>query len=277
MALASGLGGDTERHASEAGHVRLGDLDEFEVAAFDLVLHHALDAVDDLTVLADVELVGLAVGEKIAVADCHLLDGVPAEGQKVGCGGRLSVLDGEFGDDLTLLEGHAAADDGVLVEGLDLEAGAIEICGTEGGGQPALKVALGDLDAAARDLILCGEGVDLAVLGDRGVDVRGGDEVAAVARRLADDVLAEGQAVAGGRREALGIGSDGLDDLTLGVGDAIHRHVVVAVVDDGEGDALEAGTALRLGAGLSVELLHRHAAALDLLRDLRGVVCAFVR
>ena len=106
------------------------------------------------------------------------------------------------------------------------------------------------------------------------MDVRGGDEVAAVARRLADDVLAEGQAVAGGRREALGIGGDGLDDLTLGVGDAIHHHVVVAVVDDGEGDALEAGTALRLGAGLGVELLHRHAAALDLLGNLRGVVRA---
>ena len=47
------------------------------------------------------------------------------------------------------------------------------------------------------------------------MDVRGGDEVAAVARRLADDVLAEGQAVAGGRREALGIGGDGLDDLNF--------------------------------------------------------------
>ena len=205
MALAGGLGGDAERHTGEAGHVRLGDLDEFKVSALDLVFHRAVDAVDNLTGFGDVELVDLAIGEEVAVADRHLLDGVLAEGQEVGGGRRLAVLDGEGGDDVALLIGHAVADDGVVVEGLDLEAGAVEGCGAEGRSETALKVALGDLDAAALDLLGDLRGV-VRALGGRvagGLDLLYGHEVGVEVVSLGGFGLTDHQRATRNRRNTI--------------------------------------------------------------------------
>ena len=174
-------------------------------------------------------------------------------------------------NDLTLGIGHAGDDDGLLVEGLNLELRAVEGRAAERVAGAGFDIVLCDFHAAANNVILGGEGIHLTVLRDRYSHLVGGVEVIVVGGRLADDVLAIRQAVRGGLRHAVLISDDGLHRLTGVAALAIDRDRVGVVVDDGEGDAAEIGTALRGLSGLGVELLDRHAAANHRLRDFRSV------
>ena len=239
MALAGGLGGEFERDARETVLTVLALLGELKVAAHD------------------------AVGEQVALTGLDLLDGVEAEGEPLRIGGHMAVLDGEEGlDDLTLGVGHAAHDNGLVVEALDLELGPVEGRAAERVAGAGLDVVLGYLHTAANDVVLGVEGVHLTVLRDRHSHLVGGVEVTVVGGRLADDVIAVGEGVGTGGGEALGIGRDDLHGFALGVGIAVHLHGVLVVVDDGECDALKGCSTLRGLTGLGVELLHGHAAAL---------------
>ena len=174
-------------------------------------------------------------------------------------------------NDLTLGIGHAGDDDGLLVEGLNLELRAVEGRAAERVASAGLEVVLGDFHAAAHDVILGGEGIHLTVLGDGHPHLGGGVEVIVVGGSLADDVLAEGQAVRRGLRHAVLVSDDGLHRLTGIEVLAIDRDRVRVVVDDGERDAAEISTALRGLSGLGIELLDRHAAANHRLRDFRKI------
>ena len=174
-------------------------------------------------------------------------------------------------NDLTLGIGHAGDDDGLLVEGLNLELRAVEGRAAERVAGASLDVVLGNFHATANNVILGGEGIHLTVLRDRYAHLVGGVEVIVVGGRLADDVLAVGQAVRRGLRHAALVGDDGLHRLTGVVALAIDRDSVRVVVDDGERDAAEIGTALRDLSGLGVELLDGHAAANHRLRDFRKI------
>ena len=174
-------------------------------------------------------------------------------------------------NDLTLGIGYAGDDDGLLVEGLNLELRAVEGRAAERVAGAGFDIVLCDFHAAANNVILGGEGIHLTVLRDRYSHLVGGVEVIVVGGRLADDVLAVRQAVRGGLRHAVLISDDGLHRLTGVVALAIDRDRVGIVVDDGEGDAAEISTALRGLPSLGVELLDRHAAANHRLRDFRSV------
>ncbi len=174
-------------------------------------------------------------------------------------------------NDLTLGIGHAGDNDGLLVEGLNLELRAVEGRAAERVAGAGLDVVLDDFHATANDVILGGEGIHLTVLGDRHSHLVGGVEVSVVCIGLADDVFAERQAVRRGLRHAVLVSDDGLHRLTGVVALAIDRDRVGVVVDDGEGDAAEIGTALRGLSGLGVELLDGHAAANHRLWDFRKV------
>ena len=271
VALAGGVGGELEGHPGEAVGIRIPLLGELKVAAHDLVLDGSvvLDGVHHRAVLGDAELVH-GVVQDVALGSLDLLHGVGAVGEQPRVGGGLPVLDGEGLDDLTLGVGHAVHDDGVVVEGLQLELRPVE-------GEAVLRVAglgvgLDEFHAAALHLVLRGEGVDLAVLADLHTHLGGGVEVAVVGPGLADDVVAVGQAVGTGGGEALGVGCDDLHGLALGVGLAVHLHGVLVVVDDGEADALEGRAALRGLAGLGVELLHGYPAANHRFGNLRRII-----
>ena len=272
MALARGLGGQLERDSREAVLTVIALLGEFEVAAHDLILERPVEGVHQHAVLGDAELMRLAVGEQVALTGLDLLNGVEAEGEPLRVGGRMAVLDGEEGlDDLPLGIGHAAHDDGLVVEALDLELGSVEGRAAERVAGAGLDVVLGYLHATANDVVLGVEGVDLAVLAHLHAHLGGSVEVGAVGLRLTDDVIAVGEGVGTGGGEALGIGRDDLHGLALGVGLAVHLHGVLVVVDDREADALKGGGALRDLAGLSIELLDGHAAALHGFGNLRHV------
>ena len=271
MALAGGLGGELEGYSGEAVLAVIALLGELKVAAHDLILERAVEGVHQHAVLGDAELMRLAVGEQIALTRLDLLNGVETEGQQMSTGACLAVLDGEGRDDLPLVVGHAVGDDRVLVERLHLELRAVDAGRADGVAGAVLDVVLGDFHAAAHDVILCGEGVDLAVLGDGGVHLIGGVEVAVVRGGLADDVVAIGQSIVAGGGESLVIGLDDLDGLALGVSLAVHLHGVLVVVDDGEADAFKGSITLRGLAGLGVELLDGHTAANHHLRDFRSV------
>ena len=174
-------------------------------------------------------------------------------------------------NDLTLGIGHAGDDDGLLVEGLNLELRAVEGRAAERVAGAGLDVMLGNFHATANNVILGGEGIHLTVLRDRYAHLVGGVEVIVVGGRLADDVLAVRQAVRRGLRHAVLVSDDGLHRLTGVVALAIDRDRVGVVVDDGEGDAAEISTALRGLPGLGVELLDRHAAANHRLWDFRHI------
>ena len=271
VALAGGLGGELEGHSGEAVLAVIALLGELKVAAHDLILERSAEGVHQHAVLGDAELMRLAVGEQVALTGLDLLNGVEAEGEQVAARTGLAILDGEGMDDLTLGIGHAGDDDGLLVEGLNLELRAVEGSAAERVAGAGLDVVLGDFHAAANDVILGGEGIHLTVLGDRHSHLVGGVEVIVVGGRLADDVLAVRQAVRRGLRHAVLVGDDGLHRLTGVVALAIDRDRVGVVVDDGEGDAAEIGTALRGLPGLGVELLDGHAAANHRLRDFRHI------
>ena len=174
-------------------------------------------------------------------------------------------------NDLTLGIGHAGDDDGLLVEGLNLELRAVEGRAAERVAGAGLDVMLGNFHATANNVILGGEGIHLTVLRDRHSHLVGGVEVIVVGGRLADDVLAVRQAVRRGLRHAVLVSDDGLHRLTGVVALAIDRDCVGVVVDDGEGDAAEISTAMRGLSGLGVELLDGHATANHRLRDFRKV------
>ena len=272
MALAGGLGGEFERDARETVLTVLALLGELKVAAHDLILERPVEWVDQSAVLGDAEPVLLAVGEQVALTGLDLLDGVEAEGEPLRVGGRMAVLDGEEGlDDLTLGVGHAAHDNGLVVEALDLELGPVEGRAAERVAGAGLDVVLGYLHTAANDVVLGVEGVHLTVLRDRHSHLVGGVEVTVVGGRLADDVLAVGQAIRGGLRNAILVGDDVLHRLAGIIALTIDRDRVGVVVDDGEGDALKGRAALRGLPGLGVELLDGHAAANHRLRDFRKI------
>ena len=272
MALAGGLGGEFERDARETVLTVLALLGELKVAAHDLILERPVEWVDQSAVLGDAEPVLLAVGEQVALTGLDLLDGVEAEGEPLRVGGRMAVLDGEEGlDDLTLGVGHAAHDNGLVVEALDLELGPVEGRAAERVAGAGLDVVLGYLHTAANDVVLGVEGVHLTVLRDRHSHLVGGVEVTVVGGRLADDVLAVGQAIRGGLRHAVLVGDDVLHRLAGIIALTIDRDRVGVVVDDGEGDALKGRAALRGLPGLGVELLDGHAAANHRLRDFRKI------
>ena len=272
MALAGGLGGEFERDARETVLTVLALLGELKVAAHDLILERPVEWVDQSAVLGDAEPVLLAVGEQVALTGLDLLDGVEAEGEPLRVGGRMAVLDGEEGlDDLTLGVGHAAHDDGLVVEALDLELGPVEGRAAERVAGAGLDVVLGYLHTAANDVVLGVEGVHLTVLRDRHSHLVGGVEVTVVGGRLADDVLAVGQAIRGGLRNAILVGDDVLHRLAGIIALTIDRDRVGVVVDDGEGDALKGRAALRGLPGLRVELLDGHTAANHRLRDFRHI------
>ena len=262
MALARGLGGELESDTSESVLTVLALLGELKVAAHDLVLDGAVmvDGVHQHTVIDDAELVDRII-QQVAFGSLDLLHGVSAVGEHVRVGHSLTVLDDEGVDDLILGVGLAVHDDGVVVEGLQLELGSVE-------GEAVLRVVAGfgvgldESHAAALHPVLGGEGVDLAVLAHLHAHLGGSVEVGAVGLRLTDDVIAVGEGVGTGGGEALGIGRDDLHGLALGVGLAVHLHGVLVVVDDGEADAFKGSGTLWSLAGLGVELLHGHAAAL---------------
>lgn len=97
-------------------------------------------------------------------------------GEHVRVGHGLTVLDDEGVDDLILGVGLAVHDDGVVVEGLQLELGSVE-------GDAVLRVVAGfgvGLDephAAALHIVLGREGVDLAVLAHLHAHLGGSVEV----------------------------------------------------------------------------------------------------
>ena len=262
MALARGLGGELESDTSESVLTVLALLGELKVAAHDLVLDGAVmvDGVHQHTVIDDAELMDRIV-QQVAFGSLDLLHGVSAVGEHVRVGHGLTVLDDEGVDDLILGVGLAVHDDGIVVEGFQLELGSVE-------GKAVLRVAAGlgvgldESHAAALHIVLGREGVDLAVLAHLHAHLGGGVEVGAVGLSLADDVIAVGEGVGTGGGEALGIGRDDLHGFALGVGIAVHLHGVLVVVDDGECDALKGCSTLRGLTGLGVELLHGHAAAL---------------
>ena len=262
MALARGLGGELESDTSESVLTVLALLGELKVAAHDLVLDGAVmvDGVHQHTVIDDAELMDRII-QQVAFGSLDLLHGVSAVGEHVRVGHSLTVLDDEGVDDLILGVGLAVHDDGIVVEGFQLELGSVE-------GKTVLRVAAGlgvgldESHAAALHIVLGREGVDLAVLAHLHAHFGGGVEVGAVGLRLADDVIAVGEGVGTGGGEALGIGRDDLHGLALGVGIAVHLHGILVVVDDGECDALKGCSTLRGLAGLGVELLYGHAAAL---------------
>ena len=239
MALARGLGGELESDASESVLTVLALLGELKVAAHDLVLDGAVmvDGVHQHAVIDDAELVDRII-QQVAFGSLDLLHGVSAVGEHVRVGHGLTVLDDEGADDLILGVGLAVHDDGVVVEGLQLELGSVE-------GEAVLRVVAGfgvGLDephAAALHIVLGREGVDLAVLAYLHAHLGGSVEVGAVGLRLTDDVIAVGEGVGTGGGEALGIGRDDLHGLALGVGLAVHLHGVLVVVDDGEADAFK--------------------------------------
>ena len=262
MALAGGLGGHLERDVGEAVGAVMGLLVELKVGALDLIVDMAVpgDRVHDFPVLGDVELVGGAVGEVVALTGLDLLQRVLAVGERVGRGGRVPVLDGEGRHDVALGVEDAADLDRVLAERLDLELGAVDGRSAQRGLEVALKVALVDLDAAAHHVVAGGEVVDRTVLADRGMDFVRGVQVALVGPGLADDVAAVGERVARSGGMAVLVGGHGRHDRSGGVLPAVHDDGVAVVVDDGERDALEARIALRGLAGLGVQLPHGHAA-----------------
>ena len=225
MALAGGLGGELEGHSGEAVLAVIALLGELKVAAHDLILERSAEGVHQHAVLGDAELMRLTVGEQVTLTRLDLLDGVEAEWQPVFASLRLAVLDGQGGvDDLTLGVSHAAHDNGLIVERLNLELRAVDGRAAERVAGAGLDVVLCDFHAAANDVILGGEGIHFPVLGDRHSHLVGGVEVIVVGGRLADDVLAEGQAVRRGLSHALFIGDDVLHRLAGSVVLVIDRH-----------------------------------------------------
>ena len=218
----------------------------------------------------------LAVGEQIAVPDLDLLDGVGAVWEQVGARRRAAVLDDEGRNDVALDALDAVYHHRVVVEGLDLERGAVEGGGAETVRLIALEVVLLDLDAAALDVVAGGDGHQGGFLGDADLDFGGVGEVAVVALGLAQDVVAVGKGVRGGGGPAGAVGGDLGHHLSGLVVLAPDLHVVAAVVDDRELDVLEVGVALRRGAGLGVDLRNGEPASLDLLGGRRGVVGALI-
>ena len=277
MALAGGLGGHLEGDVRETVCAVVCLLVELKVGALDLIVDVSVHRVYDFPVLGDGELVDGAVGEVVTLPGLDLLQRVVAIGERVVRRGRVAVLDSQGLHDIALGVGDTVHDDRVGAERLDLELGAVDGCTAQrristATRKAALGIALVDLDAAARNVVGRGEAVHLPVLGDGDAHVVGGVEIGVVCRALADDVAAVGEGVVRGAGIAVLVGGDGHDGLALGVLLAVHHDGVVVVVDDGEGDAIKGGTALRSLAGLGIDLLHRHAASDGALRHLDRVV-----
>ena len=134
---------------------------------------------------------------------------------------------------------------------------------------------LGELKVAAHDLVLDGavmvDGVHQhTVIDDAELMDRIVQQVAFGSLDLLHGVSAVGEHVRVGHGLTV-LDDEGVDDLILGVGLAVHLHGVLVVVDDGECDALKGRAALRGLPGLGVELLHGHAAALHRFRNLGHV------
>ena len=273
VALASSRGGHLEGDASKAVAAVVCLLVELEVAALDLVVHSSVsNGVHDGAVLPDGERVRGTVREQIAVTDADLLQRVGTVRKGVRSSGGIAILDGESGHHVTGLIGHAVDDDWVAADKTDLELGAVQRSAAERRAKVTLKVVLVDLDATPHHIVGGRGAIHGAVGGDGDVDVVGGVEVGAVGRGLADDVVTIGQRVARRGGVAAVVGSDGRHNLAGGKALTVDDDSVVVVVNDGEGDAGEAGVALWRLAGLRVNLLHRYAAANDVLGHLWGVI-----
>ena len=190
MALAGGEGGHLEGHEREAVAVVVGLLVELKVAALHLIVDVAvvlavIQRVHDDPILTDGELVGRPVGEVVALADLDLLQRVGAEGQVVSVSDRIAVLDDKvLADDISLVVGDTIYDDRLVTHEANLELGAVEGRAAQRCPEVALDVALVDLYAAAHHVIGGGEVIDRAVLGDGGVNVISGVEIAVVGRGL---------------------------------------------------------------------------------------------
>ena len=198
VGLAGGGVGHLERHL-QGGVCVLGHLHDLKIVADHLVEELKLAAsrgrLDDRAVLADLEGLGLAVGEQVGVVGLGLLDGVGAVRQLVGCGlggvcAGLVVPGGNDGlDDVVGLEPLVVHE--YLVLGLvgngELDTGergarveGVMGVAAQGLGVLQLDVGLGHLHATADDIVaarIAGEvdhlavGLDLSLHGPVGNEI----------------------------------------------------------------------------------------------------------
>ena len=281
--LVGHLEGDLQGLVGVLGHLRYLEVvadylvEELEIAA--------RGGLCDGAVLADLERLGLAVGQQVGVVALGLSDRVGAVGQRVGgglrgVGARLLVpRRGHGGDRLAGIEPLAADQHlGRRLVGygeLDADergAAAQRTVGVaaQGLGLAELPVGLRDLHTAAGDVVLAGAARqvdDLAVPLDihRLRPVRG--EVALGGLRL-DDLVGAARQVArpgGGHvrvRRGIPPGLDGLHDLAVAVGPPADQRALPGGVDDVEPRPSETGVALGRAAGLRVLLGDFEAARL---------------
>ena len=285
MGLAGGDVGHLERHL-QGGVGVLGHLRDLEVVAHDLVEELELAAgggrLDDRAVLADLEGLGLAVGEQVGVVRFGLLDGVGAVRELVGCGlggvGLLLVVPGgnDGLDNVAGLEPLVAHEDLVLggVGDGELDAGergagvesVVGVAAQRFGGLE-LDVGLRHLDPAADHVVVAGAAgeVDHLAIG-LNLSLHGpvGNEISLGCLGLDHGVSAAGQ----GARGSLGdicacliipLAGDGLHHLAAGVVMAVDEGVLARGVDDVVLYAVEGCATLGLGARLGVFLRHLQA------------------
>ena len=268
MGLAGRLVGDGEGHLQTLVGVLclLGDL---EVVANDLVSELEVPASgicrDDDAVLADLEGLGLAVGQQVRIVGCGFLDRVGAVGQRVGgrlrrVRARLFVPGGLDCHDRVawLVPGVSHEDLGrrvVRYGELDTRKRRSNAVGSMAVsayrlGLAKLGVCLHHLHAAADHVVrdgIPGEVDNLPVAFDRELERAVPSEVAFGRGRLDDAVGAARECVACGLRGVGGAvpgGGDGHDRLAVGIAMPSHKGVHPRGVDDGELGSLEGSVAL---------------------------------
>ena len=265
MALAGGIGSDLEGDASKVLRSVVPLLGELKVRTLDLILRGTVrvgEGVHDDAILRNGELM-VGVVEIVTLGGLHLAQRVIAIRQAVSGGRGMAVLDDDCLDDITLGVGHAINDNRVVTKRRDGKLGTIEGSSiAQRRVQTALGITLIKLDSATYHVIIRVETVDGAILADSSVDFLGGIEVGVVCLRLTDGVVAVGKRIILSGGNAVLISGDGQRDFAGSELLAVHDDGVVVVIDDGEGDALKAYSALRSLPGLSVELLDLDSTAL---------------
>ena len=285
VGLAGGDVGHLERHL-QGGVGVLGHLHDLKVVADHLVEELKLAAsrgrLDDRAVLADLEGLGLAVGEQVGVVGLGLLDGVGAVRQLVGrglggvCAG-LVVPGGNDGlDDVAGLEPLVAHEDLVLgfVGDGELDAGergagveGVMGVAAQGLGVLQLDVGLGHLHAAADHVVaagIAGEVDHLAVGLDLSLRGPVGNEISLGCLGLDHGVGAARKGIGGSLGDIcaciiIPLAGDGLHHLPASVVSAVDEGVPTGFVDDVVLGAVEGCVALGLGACLGVFLRHLQA------------------